>query len=222
MSLMFIATGANAQSATSMQATTLNDAKSVANITTLSHTNAAKAPRKSDSEESLSLLAYQGADFPIGTMGFPSVSDANMVASQLLDIGEKFQGYTITGMRFAVAGSLGTGASLFGVLWHGDESEEDLEAPLTTYDVTDINGMDTNWNDVNFNKPVEITKTDLDIRFGYFYTQDTDEDSPNARPILYGEPSVELNKYAFLMCGSLNAAHGYDLYSLYNLSLIHI
>ena len=195
MSLMMIALSTNAQSF---------DKKGTAAFPTFSKiadTNVLSGVKKADSN--YKLIGLDGSDSPAGMTNFYDMKDdknGNMVLSAIKL--SQFEGYTIIGVRFAVASDLGTGAGVIGLVYDKNEKQSDnLSAQMTSndYEVSEIsdNTLTTKWNLLGYAKQHKVTSADNDILYGIAYT----ETAKDVRPILFGKSTETDYENMFLVYG---------------------
>ena len=174
----------------------------------------------SDEDESIeyerkneTTFGYEGAEKPVGYHGFPNVADASASAAQLTqpEFLSKLNGYKLVGLRFAVTASLGKKPSVFATVWN----KEDVDGKYLSFNLSpseyavstiteDENGKHINlvWNDIYFHESVDLTE-DLDmIRYGYFYIQNTDANSIDSTPILFGKTTDCNNGLSWMVYGT--------------------
>lgn len=213
-----------------------NLAKDIKGVSELAHAKAlfvnadngvkAKAAKKIKSNEAL--LGYAGAETPVGFEGFPSVADASAVAAQIQSDNfdfTKYNGYKIVGMRFAVMASLGGDSNgVFVWVVNSDNTSQmaaDLEKVLADGDYkissyetdgTNITKLNTEWNDVYFDDTYTISDKTALMRYGYMYTQNTEEESDAAYPIMFGTTS-EYVSGQYIIYGTFKATSGTGWYS---------
>ena len=169
------------------------------------------------------LLGFTGSGGAngFGWGGFPTWSSASMVISDLdiSEVASELKGCKVVGLRFAVTGSLGDGASALALIFKGknDQNGTELGADLTDYDVSvvsdDQQSVDVAWNEVSFDQPYEITGEETEVMYGYAYTQVKSTTNKNATPVLFGvnKDSKDYDDM-FLVYGKPNAGDNEGLY----------
>lgn len=156
---------------------------------------------------------YTGADNPSMTDGFPGY-DCYAVGAQYntnTEFVNEYAGSKVVGMAFIVCGSLGEDASCF---VFSKEKETYFELNDKNYSISTIDSegnLDTKWNEVYFKEPIEINSNTEYLRWGYLYTQEKDEKSENAYPLLLGEVSNTNKGYSYLAYGDLGQDEGWYL-----------
>ena len=216
MSLMLLATGANAQTAGKAVASTK------ALDATASFEKAVKqnGPRKLASNQAL--LGYDGSDGSngLGATGYPTWESASGVYSDLGIDGSQLKGYKLVGFNFAVIASLGDNTSVSVDVYEGQNKVKTLTKKFTDYDVSTVEGQQVNmaWNEVMFDEPYEFTGNETEALYGYTYTQVKDQNDENAAPILFGvSKSTDESDYMFYVYGIPGGNYTEeDLYSLQN------
>ena len=164
-------------------------------------------------------ISYEGSDIPYGSEGWPAVSDASVVASQLCDL-SKYVGWEVLGLRFNVFGtlgghSLGDGAGVFVDSYKASGLDAYAEAELTdNYEVSgydENNNMVFNWNEVYFSNSYKISAEHVALRYGFVYTQNTSQTSPDAFPVMYGNTKTLSdgdNGFCYLVYGTFSEDTG--------------
>lgn len=208
MSLALLATGASAQT-TSRDINGYANAGNMKNTVVFDNAAAVKAgPRKIKDNEVLA--GYEGAGEPKGTAGYPGSDSGEGIAvgAQIDDI-SNYVGYTLVGLRFAVCGELGAGAGIYAFVW--DNTSSNASAVLThgmpstaDYTISQISGnqLDLQWNDIYFDEPHTITAADEAVRYGLEYNQVSDDEAPNAYPIVIGTTPDSNSGMCFVGYGS--------------------
>ena len=188
MSLMLLATGANAQTASKAAA-----AKTIDSTASFKKAVKQNGPMKLASNQLL--VGYDGSDGSngLGKAGFPTWQSVSGVYSDLSsnDIDySQLKGYKLVGLNFAVAASLGDNTGVMAAIYKGDNDKgQAVSAEFTDYNVStsnDDNTIDMAWNEVAFDEPYEFTGEETEVLYGYSYTQVTDKTADNASPILFG------------------------------------
>ena len=219
MSLMLVAMGANAQSADFAKKADKTLAKPGFQTEQLTTGAASKAPKK-ELAENQEYLGINGSDTPTNAFGFPTVSDASLVAAALTDIGTNYEGYKLVGMRFAVAQPIGDGQTLFTQI-HKTGATSMTEGSMATitsdnYKPCEISGTSLNliWNTIMFDNPYTVTAEDDGVLYGYSYVQGTDKDAATSYPVLVGTSTSTDYDNMWVMYGSFSTAYGAGMYTI--------
>ena len=201
--MLLLATGVNAQKFDAKVAKMADLAKLAnrnkveLNVASTSKHNVMK--KEGEEDPQYTLVGYQPATSPVGYEGWPTVEDAMGVAAQM-PVDETAYGYKVVGVRFAVVGSLGVSpddehpVGAFVYAMPSDENATDYAAfggvnlPEGSYQVSSLDGqnLELQWNDVAIT-PFTIDDTMSALMWGVYYVQNTDADSQDATPFLYGE-----------------------------------
>lgn len=218
MALACAVTGASAQEIGSEIKGETNMARNMAVVSIA--TPAGKANAKKKIKDNEALVGYPGSETPVGYEGWPSVADAQAVAAQIDDAKKMkiLSKYTLVGMRFIVLGNLGDGAAAFTWLYGADgKAKADCEYELKEgqYDLCQLdasNQLTVKYNDVYFDTPATFEATDQAVRYGLMYTQNTDKNSKDAYPFLYGKTTEVSDGMCFLVYGTFNTKKGEGWY----------
>ena len=233
--MLLLATGVNAQKVFDAKVAKMADLAKLANrnkveLNVASTSIAKQNGMKKEGEAQYSLVGYQPATTPVGYEGWPTVEDAMGVAAQM-PFDESAYGLKVVGVRFAVVGSLGVSpddehpVGAFVYAMPSDENATDYAAfggvnlPEGSYNVSEVDGQSLNlqWNDVAIN-PFTIDDTMAALMWGVYYVQNTDQDSQDATPFLYGEyedasefPDYTQGYCPYLILGSFGTS-GFNWY----------
>lgn len=218
MSLMFFATSTNAQNLNRNAVKAEVPAQMSLALAQPAQQGGVK--KLADNQGLLGFTGSGGAN-GFGWGGFPTWSSASMVISDLdiSEVASELKGCKVVGLRFAVTGSLGDGASALALIFKGknDQNGTELGADLTDYDVSvvsdDQQSVDVAWNEVSFDQPYEITGEETEVMYGYAYTQVKSTTNKNATPVLFGvnKDSKDYDDM-FLVYGKPNAGDNEGLY----------
>lgn len=216
MSLMLLATGANAQTVNKVATTKTIDS-------TVSFEKAVKrnGPMKLASNQHL--MGYDGSDGSngVGSIGFYGWDSVEGIYSKFVIDASTLKGYKLVGINFAVNASLGenTAAKVF---VYGAEYKliKNMAKNFKDYEVSisEGNKVYVKWNEVMFDEPYEFTGDEKSVYYGYTYTQVKDENDENAYPIMIGKSEDSDNRENMFVVhgvpGGTQTEEGF--YSLYN------
>ena len=184
MSVMLLSVGASAQKVNDFSMAT--GKASIENVQLLKSAAKVSGPKKIKDDEVLLGFPESNAGH-YGIIGFPTVPTSQLVAAQMT-VPSNLVGYQIVGLRFSVVASVGTNDPfVFAWVWNKtDDMPSQQYADITTYDISTISGnkLDIKFNDLYFTEPHTVTADDQGIRYGYSYTQVTDQTSADAKPII--------------------------------------
>lgn len=147
-----------------------------------------KPMRADESIANVDYLFVDGADIPCAADGFPEAKQMNAVFAKITsDMLTKYSGWTIVGIAFNVAASLGNNPSLL-VMALGDDNYYHFVAGGNIEDyVVSSQEEGIVLNEVGVQQKYTIPEKPVDLFFGYSYTQVTDKTDPNAKPIFIGK-----------------------------------
>lgn len=223
--MLLLATGANAQVSEFAVKGNVNIEKKSLELN-LASKSVKPGMKKAEEEAQYIAYGYQGSETPVGYEGWPSVPDAQAVAAQSV-LPEDAVGYTIVGAQFAVVGSLGTseeGVGPFCYLYDPSGNYVAASGASLTdgdYEVSTLDGNNLNMatNQIAFAEAIPLTADNCGIvRYGLFYVQNTDENSIDSTPFLYGKltedfPDSKSNNSPYLVYGTFSSKNGEGWYT---------
>lgn len=184
--VLLSAGGANAQNAGDIRVAAAS--AGVESVQPLKSADKAVGPKKIKADEMLFGFPASNAGY-YNVIGFPSVPTSQLVAAQIT-VPSSLVGYQILGLRFSVAASVGTNEPFVFAYTFNDTddmpTQQYADINIKDYEVSTISGnkLDLKYNDVYFTEPHTVTTSDQAIRYGYSYTQSTDETSADSKPII--------------------------------------
>lgn len=195
VSFLFAAGNAVAQTIIPGKAALAADSQASHNTTiapttwTSAGTIAGNRPMKAgESTANVDYLFVDGADIPYAADGFPDAKQLNAVFAYLSsDMLAKYSGWTVVGIAFNVAASLGNSPSLL-VMAQGDDSYYSVVAGgnIENYAVSSAEeGIVL--NEVGLQQKYTIPEKPTNLLFGYSYTQLTDKSDKGAFPVFVGK-----------------------------------